>query len=93
MDIRYAIKRGGKFLQSVEPNKHYQPNAISPTMGRCHTNAEYRTVWGKEQAAFERLTAAEYMKILMEEYRWEDKDVMDFRVIPLVNEAVKMRPL
>lgn len=67
-------------------NERYNPYAASPTMGRCHTHAEYRTVWGKEQVTFERLTAAEYVKILMEEYRWEDKTAVDFRVIPIVKE-------
>ena len=87
MDVRYAIKRGGKFLQDVTANEYYNPYAVSPTMGRPHAHAEYRTVWGKERTAFERLTAAEYIKILMEEYRWEDKSAMDFRVIPVTKEA------
>lgn len=78
--IKYAIKRSGKYLQGIEINERYQRDAVSPTMGVCHTFGEYKTKWGKEKKYFEQLTAANYIKILFEEYRWKNKKAVDFKV-------------
>lgn len=84
-DVRYAIKRGGKWLQGVEPNQNYCNSAKAPTMGDRHTYSEYKTVWGTEQVAFERLTATNYIKTIMKEYRWGDKPATDFKVVAISN--------
>ena len=80
-DIRYAIKRGNRWLQGIEHNSNYVGNKTAPTMGTRYTYSEFRTVWGKEQAFFERLTLANYIKVLTEEYRWGDLMPMEFKVV------------
>ena len=80
--IKYAIKRNGKYLQGIEINERYQRDAVSPTMGVCHTFGEYKTIWGKEKKCFEHLTASNYIKILFEEYRWQNKKAIDIKVEP-----------
>lgn len=87
MNLYYAIRRGGKYLQAVEPNPLYKRNAVAPTMGRAHGYVEYRTVWSDKITAFERLTAADYIKTLMEEYRWGYKKPMDFKVVCVKKEG------
>lgn len=80
-DVRYALKRGSKWLQSVDVNENYTPNGKAPTMGDRHTYSEYRTIWGADPVFFERLTLASYIKILCEEYRWGDLKIADFKVV------------
>lgn len=80
-DVRYAVKRGSKWLQGIKPNEHYAPNAMAPTMGNRHTYSEYSTVWGNEPVYIERLTFASYIKALCEEYRWGDLKTLDFKVV------------
>lgn len=82
----YVIKRGGKYLQGVEPNPYYNQHSVAPTMGNRHTYNEYKTVWGDEYKPVERLTAQSYIKILMEEYRWGAKTAMEFKVIAVPEE-------
>lgn len=82
MDMRYAVKRGNKWLQEIEPNKNYCCSGTAPTMGNRYTYSEFKTVWGSEPKYFERLTLANYIKVLLEEYRWGDKPAMVFRVVP-----------
>ena len=82
MTILYAIKRNGKFLKDVEPNEHYSKTGTAPTIGNAHTYAEYKTVWSLEPAYFEHLTLCNYIKILLQEYRWGDKKPADFKIIP-----------
>ena len=53
--------------------------------GDRHTYSEYKTVWGAEQVAFERLTATNYIKTIIEEYRWGDKPATDFKVVAISN--------
>lgn len=72
-------------MQGVEPNQNYCNSAKAPTMGDRHTYSEYKTVWGTEQVAFERLTATNYIKTIMEEYRWGDKPATDFKVVAISN--------
>lgn len=81
-DIRYSVKRCGKWLQGIEANSNYVCGACAPTMGARHTLTEYRTVWGKEQKFFERLTLLGYLGTLFEEYRWEEKKYTEIKVVP-----------
>lgn len=82
-DIRYAIKRGNRWLQKIEGSQSYVCGAAAPTMGARHTFSEYQTVWGTEPILFERLTATNCIKILLEEYRWGDLKPMDFKVVAI----------
>lgn len=88
MDCRYRIKRSGKYLSGTKANEKYTRNSVAPTMGDRHSHAEYSTIWGNEPADFERMTAANYIKVLMEEYRWGDKKPVKFTV-----EVVEMKNL
>ena len=38
-----------------------------------------------EQRLFEKMTAANHIKTLMEEYRWGDKSPTKFQIIPVLN--------
>ncbi len=78
--LKYAIKRNGLYLHGIEPNKLYAKGACAPTMGARHTNAEYSSYYGKEPCYFEPLTAANYIKVIFEEYRWETKKYADLKV-------------
>lgn len=83
MDIRYAAKRNGKWLQGIEPNQNYCCAKTAPTMGNRYTYSEFKTVWGTEQKFFEPLTFLGYIRTLTEEYRWGDKKHSDFKIICL----------
>ena len=83
--ILYQIKRNGKYLQGVRINeKRYSKTATAPTMGNCHAHSEYLTDWGLEPKCFEFLTASNYIKIIMEEYRWQEKKPSDLKIIPII---------
>lgn len=84
-DIRYAIKRGNRWLQGIKESPSYVGSATAPTMGARYTHSEFQTVWGKEKVTFERLTAANCIKVLLEEYRWGDLKPMEFKVVNIQN--------
>ena len=79
----YAIKRGKKYAQGITPNEHYSIGGTAPTMGTRHTYCEYAVEWGDAPKYFERLTVANFIKVLLEEYRWETLKIMEFKVIPI----------
>jgi hypothetical protein len=81
--IHYHIKMNGRYLQGIEPNKHYSRTGTAPTMGNRHTPAEYKSIWSAEPKAFEPLTAASYIKVVFEEFRWKDRKPQDIRLIPV----------
>ena len=74
MTTKYYISRKNRseYLQGIEANDTYIQNSRAPTMGVCHGFSEFMTVWGDKPVAFERLTAANYIKVIMEEFRWGD---------------------
>ena len=82
-DIRYAIKRGKRWLQEIKESPSYVGSATAPTMGARHTFSEFQTVWGAEPVLFERLTAANCIKVLMEEYRWGDLKPVEFKIVTM----------
>ena len=84
MSVKYAIKRGKKWLQGVAPNEKYCCSATAPTMGNRYTYSEFKTIWGDEPKTFERLTAAGHIGTLMEEYRWGDRKALKIVIIPVV---------
>lgn len=47
-----------------------------------YTYAEFKTVWGHEPKAFERLTASNHIKVIMEEFRWGETEPYCFKVEP-----------
>lgn len=81
--IQYVIRnQNGEYLQGVEINERYSKTGTAPTMGNLHTPCEYTTLWGYNKITFEPLTLVNYIKILLEEYRWENKLAMPFAVLP-----------
>lgn len=82
--MRYYISRGlrSEYLQGIEPNEFYNSTVTAPTMGARHTYSEYKTVWGGEPKAFERLTASSYVKVILEEFRWGDVTPYCFMIEP-----------
>lgn len=81
--LTYAIKRNGKYLQGITPNEHYSRSGTAPTMGARHCFHEYKSIWGSEPKTYEMLTAANYLKIIFEEFRWDEKKPSEVRIIPV----------
>lgn len=82
--MKYYISRAmqSEYLQGIEPNEFYNSTCTAPTMGNRHTHSEFRTVWGREPKEFERLTACNYIKTIMEEFRWGETETYCFKVEP-----------
>lgn len=81
--IYYGITDGKLWLQDVVPNEHYCSSATAPTMGARHDASEFKTVWGEKLVKFERLTAVNRIKTIMEEQRWEDTCVYPVKIVPI----------
>ena len=80
--IYYSIKCGRKYLKRTEPNEKYCHSATAPTMGARHDHSEYKTVWSNDPVYFERMTAINHLKVLVEEFRWGDKKPSKIELIP-----------
>lgn len=78
----YQIKLNRKYLQGVEANTLYCRTGKATTMGRLHTSSEYKSIWGDKPKGFEPLTATNYIKIIMEEFRWDDRKENKIQIIP-----------
>ena len=81
--IYYYVKMNGKYLHGIEPNKLYSQTGIAPTMGNRHTPAEYKSIWSSEPKPIEPLTVASYIKVIFEEFRWNDRKPKDIKIIPV----------
>ena len=81
--LKYAVKCGEKYLQGIEPNEHYSRTGTAPTMGAKHCFHEYITIWGDAIKVTEPLTASSYLKVLFEEYRWEERAPENVEIIPI----------
>lgn len=80
--IFYSVRRRDfLYLQGIEPNENYKAGAKSPTMGTPHISADYRSIWGKKERLLEPLTLTSYIKIILEEYRWEDRLPDDLAIL------------
>lgn len=80
----YAVRNEhGLYLQGIEPNENYSFTGTAPTMGNRHTPTEYKSIWGKDITKFEPLTLASYIKIILEEYRWETRQPTPFAILPM----------
>lgn len=89
LNLFYSIQlENGLFLQGVEINKDFKRGAVAPTMGNRHTYTEFKTVWGDKQVFFEPLTLSGYIKILLEEYRWETRQPKSFEVLPKYRKTI-----
>lgn len=81
--LQYAVRTATfLYLQDIEPNENYSFTGTAPTMGARHSFCEYKTVWGAKEKYFEPLTLANYIKVLLEEYRWEQRPVEAFVILP-----------
>ena len=77
----YYVRRiDGLYLQGIESNDNYSKNACAPTMGTRHSFCEYKAVWGRKKKEFEPLTLTNYIRVILEEYRWESSYPFDFAV-------------
>lgn len=82
----YSVRNEhGLYLQGIEPNENYSYMGIAPTMGNRHTPTEFKTVWKNTVQTFEPLTLANYIKVLLEEYRWETRLPTPFAILPWEN--------
>lgn len=80
--IFYSVRRRDfMYLQGIEPNEKYKAGSKAPTMGTPHISADYRSVWGNKEKRFEPLTLANYLKVIFEEYRWEDRLPDDLAIL------------
>ena len=80
--LKYAIKCGNKYMQGIEPNEYYSRTGTAPTMGARHCFHEYKSIWGDEIKGTEPLTTVSYLKVIFEEYRWEERDPKEIEIIP-----------
>lgn len=80
--LKYAVECNGKYLQGIKPNEHYSRTGTAPTMGARHCFHEYETIWGDEFKVTEPLTTVSYLKVLFEEYRWEEREPIEIEIIP-----------
>lgn len=80
----YAVRNEhGSYLQGIEPNENYSYTGTAPTMGNRHTPTEYKSVWGGTIKKFEPLTLSSYIKVILEEYRWETRLPTPFAILPM----------
>ena len=80
----YAVRNEhGLYLQGIEPNENYSYTGTAPTMGNRHTPTEFKTVWQNTIKKFEPLTLSSYIKVLLEEYRWETRLPTPFAILPM----------
>lgn len=82
MTLYYAIKCGRKYVKGIEPNEKYAKSSIAPTMGTRYAHSDFVTVLSNEVVYIERLTAINYLRALMEEFRWGDKKPKKIELIP-----------
>ena len=82
MTIYYTIKYGNQYVVGTEQNERYCSSAKAPTMGARYDHSEYKTVWSNDPVYFERMTAINHLKVLVEEFRWGDKKPSKIELIP-----------
>lgn len=82
--ILYTIKVNGKYIKTIEANSNYTFGACSPTMGTCHSNCEFTVVLDDEPTLIEKLTVANYLKVLFSEFTWQEKPLGIITVEPVV---------
>ena len=81
--LYYSVQNEhGSYLQGIEPTKEYNRTGTAPTMGNRHTPAEFMTVWGPALKTFEPLTLSSYIKVILEEYRWETRLPVSIAIHP-----------
>ena len=80
--LYYAIKCGRKYVKGIEPNEKYTKTSTAPTMGTRYAHSDFVTVLSNEIVYLERLTAINYLRTLMEEFRWGDKEPKKNRIDP-----------
>lgn len=79
----FAIRLGErKYLQGIELNNKAPKDPRAPTMGTRYTHSDYKTIWSNEPKLFEPLTAANYLKIIFEEFRWEERKLDYLHIVP-----------
>lgn len=84
--IYYAIKIEDEYMQGIEPNENYCRSGTAPTMGARYSYSEFKSIWGYDIKLIESLTVASYLKVLFEEYRWNEKELEKIEVIPYYGE-------
>ena len=82
MTLYYAIKYGRKYVKGIEQNEKYVKSSTAPTMGTRYAHSDFVTVFSYDVVYIERLTAINYLRTLMEEFRWGDKKPRKIELIP-----------
>lgn len=86
--IYYAIKIGDEYMQGIEPNENYCRSGTAPTMGARYSYSEFKSIWGYDIKSIESLTVTSYLKVLFEEYRWNEKELEKIEVIPITGKEM-----
>ena len=84
MSIKYSIQYKNKYLQGITPNKYYSYSGTAPTMGARHCFHEYITVWDSDLKTTEPLTTVSYLKVLLEEFRWDERELGEIVITPFL---------
>lgn len=50
--------------------------------GARYSYSEFKSIWGYDIKLIESLTIASYLKVLFEEYRWNEKELEKIELIP-----------
>jgi hypothetical protein len=53
-------------------------------MGNCHTNSEFTIIFDDEPTLIEKLTVANYLRVLFEEFTWQEKPLNKIIIEPVV---------
>lgn len=84
INLLYTIKVGDKFVKTIEANEGYVCGSRAPTMGVCHTNSEFTIILDDEPTLIEKLTVANYLRVLFEEFTWQEKPLNKIIIEPVV---------
>ena len=84
INLLYTIKFNDKYVKTIEANNNYTFGACSPTMGTCHSNCEFTVVIDDEPTLIEKLTVANYLKVLFSEFTWQEKPLGIITIEPVI---------
>lgn len=87
ISLLYTIKVGNKYIKDIESNENYAFGARAPTMGNCHTNSEFTIILDDEPTLIEKLTVANYLRVLFEEFTWQEKPLNKIIIEPITRKT------
>ena len=87
INLLYTIRVGDKYVKEIEANENYAFSAHAPTMGNCHTNSEFTIILDDMPTLIEKLTVANYLRVLFEEFTWQEKPLNKIIIEPIIRKT------